>query len=344
MIISDIKKTLINNPDKLVELLSKYGYCNIKVHNGYISFGRAIDSSAKAIVINLKNNTYLWVKDYPQNKSQDLISYIIDERKTTFGEVLNSIKVILGISDYIGYYKPRTAFGGFYDKIKTRTDKSEMKTYDESYLNQFERCGNLRFLRDHISLKAQKHFGIMYDLSNNGIVIPIRNEIGSLVGVKIRCNYDLDTETFQKYWFMLPCMESQTLYGYYDNYEHLTDGTVYVLESEKGVMQGWSYGYYNCVGLGSGTISTRQIQMIMQLNPKRVVFLHDQGYSFDAIRRNMMMLYDYNKYSELDIQYWDWSMSNWKKKMSPTDDGKETFEYILENELKEIDEVPLLEE
>lgn len=348
MVISELKKLLISNPDNIVQLLDKYNYCNIKVHSNYISCGRSQDSSPKAIVVKTENNDYVWLKDYPQNKSQEIISYIMEERGVDFKTVLRSIQTILGIADCATHFKPKTAFGGFYDRIKSKSGMTQVKTYDESYLDKFEQIGNARFLKDHISLQAQAHFGIRFDIEDNGIVIPIRDEIGSLMGVKIRCNYDSQSETFQKYWFYLPAMESQTLYGYYDNYSELTNGTVYVFEAEKGVMQAWSYGCKNAVGLGSGSISAKQVQLILQLNPRKVVFLHDQGYSFDAIRRNMKMLNDYSKFADMDIEYWDWSMQtkgeSWDSKMSPTDKGKDVFEYIINAQLKDMGELAEVEQ
>lgn len=37
--LADIKKELINHPDKLKDVLEHFGYCNIVIRPKYISFG-----------------------------------------------------------------------------------------------------------------------------------------------------------------------------------------------------------------------------------------------------------------------------------------------------------------
>ena len=75
------------------------------------------------------------------------------------------------------------------------------------------------------------------------------------------------------------------LYGYSHNYSILTNGIVYIFEAEKSVMQCYTYGIRNCVALGSGTISKKQCQMILELNPKKVIFMHDAGFELESIEQ-----------------------------------------------------------
>ena len=188
--LADIKKELINHPDKLKDVLEHFGYCNIVIRPKYISFGRDEKSSKKSIVINLENNEYLYTIDYARNIRKDIFSYIIDQRKVEFIDVLNEVKHVLGITDYYDFFDNRGIFGGFYEKIrKRRTNK--VNTYDDSILNCYVHCGNTKFLADNISLLSQKFFGIRYDVESQGIVIPIRNQFGQLMGVKERFNYDV---------------------------------------------------------------------------------------------------------------------------------------------------------
>ena len=49
--LAEIKKELINHPDKLKEILEHFGYCYVIVRTKYISFGRDQYSSKKSIVI-----------------------------------------------------------------------------------------------------------------------------------------------------------------------------------------------------------------------------------------------------------------------------------------------------
>lgn len=329
--LEDIKKELINNPEKLRNVLEHFGYCNIVIRSKYIQFGRDSESSKKSIVIKLENNRYLYVQDYPRNINQEMFSYIISQKHVEFSDVLGVVKNELGISDYYDYFENRGVFGGFYEKVKKRSSCKE-KIYDESVLNRFQKVGNLRFLHDHISLKAQQKFEIGYDVESQGITIPIRNQYGQLMGVKERFNYDVP-DGDMKYFYSEPCQMSLTLYGFCQNYEHLTGGIILIFEAEKSVMQCYSYGIRNCVALGSGTISSKQVQILLGLNPQNIIFMHDVGYKFEYIERNIKMIQAYSRFSELEIGYWDFYDKDYPEKSSPSDLGEEKLHYILENEI-----------
>lgn len=340
--LDSIKKELLSNPEKIREVLEHYDYCHIVIRNTYMSFGRDEVSSKKSIVINLKNNRALFVHDYARAIQKDLFSYIMQQRGVDFASVLGVVKNVLGITDYYDFFDRKGIFGGFYERIRNH-NVVRIKTYDESILDKYNNVGNLRFLRDNISLEAQKVFGIRFDTSSEGIVIPIRNQLGQLIGVKERFNHDVkDGE--MKYFYDLPCQMSQTLYGYSQNYQYLVNGVVLIFEAEKSVMQCFTYGIRNCVALGSGTISKKQVQLLLELNPKKVIFMHDVGYGIENIMRNIDMVKGYSRFIELELGYWDFNLSEYPNKVSPSDMGKEKLNYILENEIKMIGDEEVEEE
>lgn len=332
--LGEIKKELIHNPEKLKEALEYFGYCNITIRAKYIQFGRDENSSHKSIVIKLEHNDYLYVHDYARNIQMDIFSYIMKQRNVEFSKVLNVVKGILKITDYYEYFDNRGVFGGFYDRIRKRR-ASQIKVLDNSILNGYVGCGNLRFLRDNISLASQRFFDIRYDVESQAIVIPIYDQVGQLIGIKVRCNYDVpDGE--MKYYYLYPCAITQTLYGYSHNYEYLVNNIVYLFESEKSVMQCYSYGIRNCVALGSGSISPKQVQMLLELNPRKIVFLHDVGYGYENIMRNINMVKAYSRFSEVGLGYWDYFGKSYENKVSPSDLGKEILENILDKEIRMI--------
>lgn len=332
--LKEIKKELLNQPEKLKEVLEHYNFHNVIIHQSYISFGRSVDSSKKSIVIRLTNNDYLYVKDYARNIQKDLFTYIGEQRLSDFSEILSTVKLILNITDYYDFFGDRGIFGGFYERIRKR-NISKINTYDESILDKYKMYGNARFVKDHISIDAQQFFGIRYDVESQGIVIPIRNQLGQLMGVKVRCNYEIE-DGEMKYYYLVPCAMSQTLYGYSQNYNHLVENTVYILESEKSVMQCYSYGIRNCVALGSGSISNKQVQMLFELNPKKIIFLHDTGFKQEYFDRNIAMIKNYSRFSEVEIGYWDYIGKDYEDKVSPSDLGKVKFEQIINTEIKMI--------
>ena len=339
--LEEIKKQLLENPEKIKEVLEHFGYCNIVIRPTYIQFGRDEFSSKKSIVIKLEHNDYLVVKDYARNIQKDIFGYIIDQRKVSFSDVIGVVKQVLNIDDFWNFTQQKGIFGGFYNRVKKKNNFTDIKVYETKVLNQYSQCPNRRFLCDHITIEAQRFFDIRYDVASQSIVIPIYTQLGELMGAKARCNYEVE-DGEMKYYYLMPCAMSQTLFGYSQNYNYLVDNIVYILESEKSVMQCYSYGIRNCVALGSGSISNKQVQMLFELNPKKIIFLHDTGFKQEYLDRNIAMIKNYSRFSEIEIGYWDYDGKDYEDKVSPSDLGKVKFEQIINAEIKmigdEIDE------
>ena len=332
--LKEIKKELLDNPEKLKELLEYFNLYNVHIHQSYISFGRAQDTSKKSIVVRLEKNDYLYVTDYARNISKDLFSYISEQRLVDFKDIIGVVRNILGVDDFSLFNESRGIFGGFYEKIRKRSEYS-VRTYDESILDKYIPLANKRFVNDNISITAQQFFGIRYDVESQGIVIPIHNQIGELIGAKVRCNYEVQ-DGEMKYYYLIPCHASQTLYGYSQNYNYLTNNIIYIYEAEKSVMQCFSYGIRNCVALGSGSISRKQVRMLLELNPKKIIFMHDVGYDLENILRNINMVKNYSRFSEVELGYWDFFDRLYDNKVSASDLGKKELLRIMDTEIKMI--------
>ena len=332
--LKEIKKELLDNPEKLKDLLEYFNFYNVHIHQSYISFGRAQDTSKKSIVIRLEKNDYLYVTDYARNISKDLFTYISEQRLVDFKDIIAAVRSILGIDDFSLFNESHGIFGGFYEKIRKRNEYS-LRTYDESVLDRYVPLANKRFIKDNISIAAQQFFGIRYDVESQGIVIPIHNQIGELIGVKVRCNYEVQ-DGEMKYYYLIPCAMSNTLYGYSQNYNYLVNNVIYIFESEKAVMQCFSYGIRNCVALGSGSISRKQVRMLLELNPKKIIFMHDVGYDLENILRNINMVKNYSRFSEVELGYWDFFDRLYDDKVSASDLGKKELLRIMDAEIKMI--------
>ena len=328
-----IKEKLLEEPTRIKDLLELYGYHHIVIRPTYITFGREEGSSPKSLVMKLCDNQALIVKDYAKNITLDVFNLIIKQKKDTFKNVINAAKNSVGIDGLYYHEEKHKVFGGFYAKIKNRA-KQEMQIYDESILNKYQSCGNLRFLQDGISLEVQRRFNIGYDVKNQSITIPIRNEFGSLIGVKCRRNEDV-MDGCQKYWYDVPCQMSQALYGYAENYEHLESAdNVYIYESEKSVMQNLSMGCKSVVALGNSDLSKKQAQLLLSLNARNYVFMMDKGLEFSIIEKNIQTLKVYGKMKEFGIKYWV-PGEDVPNKASASDLNKRRFEKALEKELVE---------
>ena len=331
--IQELKKQLLENPENICTLLEEFDFAHITLKRNEIRFARNSDGGHN-IRIRL-NDEYLNVTDYVNSIHTDIISYIIKEKHTDFRSVLSAIKRILNLSDDWRPQSRRLIFGGVYEHIIHRTDSSP-KTYDESILDEYLKVPNERFQRDNISLEAQMKFGIGYDVGTDRITIPIRDQHGSLMGIKGRRNYETDNKEDPKYLYLVPCQMSKTLFGYSTNYSSMYGRTIMIFESEKSVLQCASYGYHNAVALGSNSLSEYQAKMILSLNPQKVIFMLDSDLPLENTKRNIDMLRSVATMRDLQINYFDWTEClELPAKASPSDEGKEVLEYILAENIKD---------
>lgn len=331
--IQELKKQLLENPENICTLLEEFDFAHITLKRNEIRFARNSDGGPN-IRIRL-NDEYLNVTDYVNSIHTDIISYIIKEKHTDFRSVLSAIKRILNLSDDWRPQNRRLIFGGVYENIIHKVD-SPPKTYDESTLDEYLKAPNVRFQRDHISLETQMEFGIGYDVETDRITIPIRDQHGSLMGLKGRRNYETDNDDDPKYLYLVPCQMSKTLFGYSTNYSSMYGGTVMIFESEKSVLQCASYGYHNALALGSNSLSEYQAKMILSLNPQKVIFMLDNDLPLNNTKRNIDMLRSVAVMRDFKISYFDWTEClDLPGKASPSDEGKEVLEYILAENIKD---------
>lgn len=330
----EIKQQLLDNPDKIINILELYDFFQPRILRNEIRCGLYDGSNPTAICIRLSNNDNLFVKDYSRSLSCDIINYIIKVRNVEFKDVLNTIKTELGIDSYYYINQNKSIFGGIYNHISKMQSELYVKTYPEEILKQYDIGYNKRFADDNISLQTQQAFDIGYDADSQRITIPIRNEYSEIIGIKGRANWDV-TEDESKYLYLIPCPMSATLYGLSQNFIYLQNGDIYIYEAEKSVMQCHSYGYYNAVSLGSNSLSSTQCRLIMKLHPKRIIFMLDKGLDLQNTFTNIKRLFLYMTMQDIKIYYWDWHLSNLPDKSSPSDYGADVLDYIIKNELKE---------
>lgn len=141
-----------------------------------------------------------------------------------------------------------------------------LKPIPETILSYYYPYVNDFFADDNISYSTQRVFEVGYDDFTNRITIPIRDELGNLVGVKGRIlKRELDDNDL-KYLYIEKCCRSQILYGLHLAYSHIQrEKCVYICESEKGVMQLYDMGFYNSVATGGKKVSQAQIDKLSRL-------------------------------------------------------------------------------
>lgn len=332
----ELKEMLLEQVECILELLESFDFADVSLKQREIRFRRD-EEGGRNISIKLENNPSILVHDFAHNVALDIFAYIVKEKGVKLGEVLYKVKELLKLENDWTPKKRRLLFEGFYNRIVSKTSGDELlPEYPPSVLDQYDFACNKRFLKDGISLKTQRAFHLMYDKESSRIAIPLYDELGRLIGVKGRINDDSVDDWVPKYLYLKECQASKYLFGYYQNYGELFGHDVVIGESEKMVMQAYSFGIRNVVGLGSNNLSEKQAYLILQLNPKRVIFALDEGLDYEYVLRDIKVLGAcMSQINRPEVLYWDYK--RFKEiagtKNSPTDMGREAYDKIMSEQL-----------
>jgi DNA primase len=338
-VFEEIKEKLLEQPESIEHILDTFGFDKIRRNHRELRCSFESGMNPTAVVIRLQDNENLLVKDWERNLTLDLINYLIKSKDISFKDVMNAIKQELHLDSIYNYKRPVGLFGGIYNNISRSNSEISVTTYPEEILEQYGNTPNLLWLQDGISLSTQRKWGIGYDVQSQRITMPIRTSTGEVMAVKGRLNGE--PEDFEpKYLYIVNGPMSQTLFGYSENYSSLYENDILVVESEKSVLILDSWGYNNVVALGSNSLSTTQCKLLMSLNPKSVTFMLDKSLSLENTQRNAELLKTFCTMRQLKIRYWDWTDNiTLDEKAAPCDDTKEEFEYILREEVVDIEEL-----
>lgn len=293
---TEIKLYIYEN-NKIEQILTELGMHHIKWHNNnsYVTCGMPDGDNLQSTTIynDPSLNVVAYTRDIvDENGISDIISLVRYIKEINFTKALQWLSTILEITDeYKEESEKQENSLDIINNIKNlylkyREDESSLQPIDERILVQYIKTHTFQqFYDDHISDETQREFELGLDLSldYNGfprhrIAIPIRDENGTLVGVKGRILKNVESngrcidkireaEGEPKYIYMYSCVKSQILYGLYKTKPYIQESKeVIICESEKGVMQLWSYGFKNGVGIGGHTLSISQIKKIIKLN------------------------------------------------------------------------------
>ena len=278
-----LREHIVNN-DLVPTILDSLGCHSIKFHGNYYSCGNPDGDNMGAVNVMIPS---LSVVNYTRDldtvsQYHDIFTLIQFYEGCNFFDAIKYVCDCLGLSLYHDFDDDvpesliitRELLKMIEEDDPPPADKP-LSPIPEQILTYYLPCVNDQFLFDHITYATQHLFELGYDPSSNRITIPIRNYDGSLVGVKGRYFGDIpEGSEIQKYIYLEPCNKSQILYGL-DKTKSKIEEThfAYVGESEKFVMQLWSYGDCNAVATGGKTISRQQIDLLSRLCDKVVLCL-----------------------------------------------------------------------
>lgn len=280
----ELKKYIYEN-NKIINILESLNCHHIVNHNEvYFSCGVPDGDNPKSTLI--KNNEYLSVKAYTRNIKDkyghsDLISLVgFINKEDNFSKNLKWICDVIGLDYYsegIDDIPDSIKWTKWMMKVASgelEDEKEFLKPVSEKVLTYYKPYLSKMFYEDGIAHEIQQEFEIGYDLATHRITMPIRDELGTLVGVKGRSTINGDSD---KYIYLEPCAKSHVLYGLYNNYEDIKKkNQVIIVESEKSVMKLMSNGIFNSVAIGGHQLSKIQVEKLIRLNVDEIVICYDE--------------------------------------------------------------------
>ena len=290
-----VKDYLIENRSELERLLKGFGFTNISIRDNELRCSYTKDSNPTGTVIDLKT---LRSTIFSKEITGDIYSLIEFKTKAKFLEIHKFLVKFCGLKDDSNSKVKKKFYGGFFASNYSFTKEV---IYEESTLNKYENITSYRFYKDGVDSSTQRIFGVRYDNSTNRIIIPWRNELGELVGTTGRYNYEIKNEEIPKYLTLEKFQKGSYLFGLHIDQVRKTileKDEVILTEAEKSPMKAFQMGIYNCVAIGSHSISERQMNTLKWLCNK-VVIAFDEDVEEEILKRTAQQL----KNKDFEVSY-----------------------------------------
>lgn len=286
MDIEILKEHILEN-NFIPTILEELGCHHIRKKDGYFQCANPDGDNTTAVCVyeNTNLTTINYTRDISNGKNihTDLISLVEFYKNETFPYAVKWICDVLDIDYYSNLDEdlPKslqlTKMLVEMQSVDTESETEKpLKPISEKILSYFKPYVNDMFNEDGVSYETQAEFEIGYDEFTNRITIPIRDDLGNLVGVKARYFYRQVPEDEQKFMYIEKCARSQILYGLYKTINFIKKAQrVFVTEAEKGVQQLYDKGYFEAVATGGSKISKSQIDKLTRLCVP-IIFVFDK--------------------------------------------------------------------
>ena len=286
MDIEILKEHILEN-NFIPTILEELGCHHIRKKDGYFQCANPDGDNVTAVCVyeNTNLTTINYTRDISNGKNihTDLISLVEFYKNETFPYAVKWICDVLDIDYYSNLDEdlPKslqlTKMLIEMQSVDTEAETEKpLKPIPEKILSYFKPYVNDMFNEDGVSYDTQAEFEIGYDEFTNRITIPIRDDLGNLVGVKARYFYRQVPKDEQKFMYIEKCARSQILYGLYKTINFIKKAQrVFVTEAEKGVQQLYDKGYFEAVATGGSKISKSQIDKLTRLCVP-IIFVFDK--------------------------------------------------------------------
>jgi hypothetical protein len=279
--LDDIKKLVDMLGGNIHENSSKETIYNTICHSGH---------SHKLYLYTENKNFYC----YSECGSFDIIELVRKVKEYSIPEAINWICVQLGFSTIQYGFGNQTRIDDwdFINTIRSRklkkeneqNSKEEIKVYDEQILNIFQEMYLKEWINEGISVDAMKKYEILYNTLKQKIIIPHRNYLGELIGVRCRNTDDDEIENFGKYTPFNLWGDSwnhplgKNLYGIHLNSESIKrNRKLMIVESEKSVLKCELFGNNNfTLAICGHSMSNYQRDLIINLGVRETIIALDK--------------------------------------------------------------------
>lgn len=334
-------KKYIYEFNKIEYVLESIGCHNIKYHPNKDFYSCSNHDGDNTGAVNVKNNEYLnvtnWTREKDFDDNSDIITLVQYNRKCSFIEVVKYLHEILGL-EYKWQRKPQKTLNQvnplyIFEKVKSkrRIDVADIHVLDEDLLNDYVPLLHIDWLRQGITERTRKKFGLAYSYKRNRVIIPMRYWLTKeFVGFNMRTTVANYQELgISKYWITPTYQKSQNLYGLAENYESIiSKKVVTVFESEKSVLKRDSLLDNSCVAISGKSVSDEQARILIGLDSEIVIAL-DKDVPIEEIRFICEKFYHIRPVSYI---YDKWDLLD--EKSSPADATNKIYQFLFKHRIK----------
>ena len=286
MTIGELKE-YIYKENKIQYILEQLGCHEIKCSKNKEYWSATQPDGDNPQGVNIRNNEYLNYRsfsrgiDYEDNK--DLITLVETVKKITFIESIKYLHEILELPfefkrkeeqkkkkvDPLWIFKKTLR-----SNRRMTVDVNDIHILDDKLLNDYIPMLHIDWVKQGITERTRKKFGLAYSYKYKRVIIPMRYWLtGELLGFNQRTTVENYNEFNIKKYFITPTYPKLlNLYGLYENYDSILNAKyVVVYEAEKSVLKRDSLNDPTGVALSGHTLSDEQIDILWGLNVEIII-------------------------------------------------------------------------
>lgn len=318
MTISELKE-YIYNEQKIEYVLEQIGCHEIRRNDQkeYISATQPDGDNPMGVCI--RNNEYLNYRSFSRGidyeDGKDLISLVEVTKKLSFIEAIKYLHKILDLPYEFKKKdkKPQKKFDPLHVFKKTLrcnrgvVNVDDIHVLDEEILQDYTPMLHIDWVRQGITERTRKKFGLAYSYRHKRVIMPMRYwQTGEILGFNQRTTVENYKEFGIKKYFITPTYPKQlNIYGLYENYDAIQKvGYVVVYESEKSVLKRDSLNDPTGVALSGHSLSQEQVAILIGLNVDIIISM-DKDVPLDEVRHLCSKFYNirnvYYTYDSYDL-------------------------------------------